>query len=314
MIGVYFQEEIRKKAKRDQGDIKAQNELSKMKKIVKQGNANYYRYLSYDYMDVYVATSMRQKHEYGLVNEFITNLKSHKLISSLRLRFFDPTQANCVERIDKGLLEALMLKRAKCTIYLVQENDTLGKDSELAATLAQGKPVIAYVPEFKCKEEFIKNALSLAKAYYPEKNTDELVLENLQLYYPEGAWKDKTVKKWIANPVYRNDKSELRKAIDMLFTKARDKYNERAKSLKEKHPLGLQVNLENGVANGVLVVRSLDQCAKLLKSIILNKMEFKIEKNRDGMIKLREIISNSVYRVVTGDEVLTNSFWNFYLK
>ena len=108
--------------------------------------------------------------------------------------------------------------------------------------------------------------------------------------------------------------SQLHKAIDMLFTKAHDKYNKRAKSLQEKHPLGLQVNLENGVANGVLVVRSLDQCAKLLRSIILNKMKFIIEKNRDGMIKLKEIISNSVYRVVTGDEVLTNSFWNFYLK
>lgn len=314
MIGVLFQDEIREKAERDQGDIEAQNELSKMEKIVKQGNENYYRYLSYDYMDVYVATSMRRKHEYGLVNKFITNLKSHKLISPLRLRFFDPTQADCVERIDKGLLEALMLKRAKCTIYLVQENDTLGKDSELAATLAQGKPVIAYVPEFKHKEIFIQGAFHSAKMYYPKKSKNELVLEHLQLYYPEGAWVNKAVKKWVTSPECLNEENELRKATDMLFTKARDKYNKRAKTLKEKHPLGLQVNLENGVANGVLVVRSLDQCAKLLKSIILNKMEFKIEKNRDGMIKLREIISNGVYRVVTGDEVLTNSFWNFYLK
>jgi len=314
MIGVYFQDEIRKKAKKDKGDIEAQKELRKMEKIVKQGNENYYRYLSYDYMDVYVATSMRQKHEYGLVNEFITNLKTHKLIKPLRLRFFDPTQANCVERIDKGLLEALMLKRAECTIYLVQENDTLGKDSELAATLAQGKPVIAYVPELKHKRIFIKNAFQFAKVYYPKKSIDKLVLDNLQLYYPEGAWKDKTVKKWITSPECLKEENELRKAIDMLFKKASDKYNKRANSLHEKHPLGIQVNLENGVANGVLVVRSLDQCAKLLKSIILNKMEFIIKKNKGGMIKLREIISNSVYRVVTDDEVLTNSFWNYYLK
>lgn len=314
MIGVYFQDEIKKKAKREQGNIEAQNELKKMEKIIKQGNENYYRYLSYDYVDVYVATSMRRKHEYSLVNEFITNLKSHKLISPLRLRFFDPTQANCVERINKGLLEALMLKRAECTVYLVQENDTLGKDSELAATLAQGKPVIAYVPEFKNKEVFIKEAFRFAKVYYPDKNIKELILENLQFYYPEGAWVNKAVKKWTTYPESLNENNERQKAIDMLFKKASDKYNKRANSLKEKHPLGLQVNLENGVANGVLVVRSLDQCAKLLKRIILNKMKFKIEKNKAGMIKLREIISNSVYRVVTGDEVLTNSFWNFYLK
>ena len=48
MIGVLFQDEIREKAERDQGDIEAQNELSKMEKIVKQGNENYYGYLSYD--------------------------------------------------------------------------------------------------------------------------------------------------------------------------------------------------------------------------------------------------------------------------
>src|SRR5207249_585684 len=35
---------------------------------------------------------------------------------------------------------------AQCTVYSVQDTDTLGKDSELAATLAQGKPVIAFVP------------------------------------------------------------------------------------------------------------------------------------------------------------------------
>jgi hypothetical protein len=42
-----------------------------------------------------------------------------------------------------------MLKRARCTVYSVQDTDTLGKDSELASTLAQGKPVIAYVPDIK---------------------------------------------------------------------------------------------------------------------------------------------------------------------
>src|ERR1022692_1131906 len=50
-------------------------------------------------------------------------------------------------QINKGLVEALMLKRARCTVYMVQESDTMGKDSELASTLAQGKPVIAYVPQ-----------------------------------------------------------------------------------------------------------------------------------------------------------------------
>ena len=45
-----------------------------------------------------------------------------------------------------------LLRRAQCTIYMVQEGDTLGKDSELAATLAQGKPVIAYIPRYKSED------------------------------------------------------------------------------------------------------------------------------------------------------------------
>src|SRR5205807_9604853 len=80
------------------------------------------------------------------VSELGRMIFDHPTIRDLKLRWFDPTQAYCVERIDKGLAEALMLKRAKCTVYLVQETDTLGKDSELASTLAQGKPVIAFVP------------------------------------------------------------------------------------------------------------------------------------------------------------------------
>jgi hypothetical protein len=67
-------------------------------------------------------------------------------LAGLNLRHIDPTQAFTKDRVDKGLVESLMLKRAKCMVYSVQDTDTLGKGSELAATLAQGKPVIAYVP------------------------------------------------------------------------------------------------------------------------------------------------------------------------
>jgi len=43
-------------------------------------------------------------------------------------------------------------------------------------------------------------------------------------------------------------------------------YNERANTFKN-HPLGIQINLDTGVANGVLVVRTIDTCAKLLYNI-----------------------------------------------
>jgi hypothetical protein len=105
-------------------------------------------YLTWDYMDIYLATSMRNKWEFQESYDFIQKVfeKSRK-IKNLKLRYFDPTQSKCDDRIDKGLIEGLMLKRVKCCIYMSQETDTMGKDSELAATLAQGKPVIAYIPE-----------------------------------------------------------------------------------------------------------------------------------------------------------------------
>src|SRR5690606_16906049 len=64
----------------------------------------------------------------------------------LKLRYFNPTQSWIEDRIAKGLVEALMLKRASITIYMAQKSDTFGKDSEASVALGQGKPVIVYVP------------------------------------------------------------------------------------------------------------------------------------------------------------------------
>jgi hypothetical protein len=100
-------------------------------------------------MDVYFATSMRRAWEYKDLFDFIDELMSRPELKDLNIRYFDPTQCYTANRVNKGLVEALMLKRARCTVYSVQDTDTLGKDSELASTLAQGKPVIAYIPEIQ---------------------------------------------------------------------------------------------------------------------------------------------------------------------
>ena len=83
-------------------------------------------------------------------------------------------------------------------------------------------------------------------------------------------------------------------------------YDRRAETLKEHHPLGIQVDLESGVANGVLVVRTVDQCAQLVRRIMTNSLEFAVDTiQEDGQeyLLLRERISNSVYRVMTGDRI-----------
>jgi hypothetical protein len=94
-------------------------------------------------------------------------------------------------------------------------------------------------------------------------------------------------------------------------------YDKRAKTLREDHPLGIQVNLTTGVANGVLVVRSALDCARLIHRMMTGNLEFYIEAatiEEKDYLMLRESISGSIFRVMTGDPLLTNSFWNFYLK
>lgn len=133
------------------------------------GNVNTGIYLTWDYMDVYLATSMRKKWEFETVSKFAKQLFNNKKLQSLQLRYFDPTQSAEESRINKGLIEGLMLKRAKCTIYSVQDTDTLGKDSELASTLAQGKPVIAYVPEIENVSKHAKNLMSQPLEFFIRK-------------------------------------------------------------------------------------------------------------------------------------------------
>jgi hypothetical protein len=83
--------------------------------------------------------------------------------------------------------------------------------------------------------------------------------------------------------------------------------------LKRFHPLGIQVNLATGVANGVMVVRSLDECAALLRSVLTDTMEFDVIED-GSMWYLREQISGSYFRVVTKNSKINNCFWNFYLR
>lgn len=76
-------------------------------------------YLTRDHMDVYFATSMRKAWEFADLYDFISSLMKRPAIQELKVRYFDPTQSYTGNRVDKGLVESLMLKRAKCTVYSV---------------------------------------------------------------------------------------------------------------------------------------------------------------------------------------------------
>ena len=309
-LGYIVQKELDEKLAANPTDEAALEEKKLLEGIKAKGIQNQEAYLISDHLDVYVATSMRRRHEYVEIAEFTSELFSHPQIKPLKLRWFDPTQAYCQDRIDKGLAEALMLKRAKCTLYLAQEADTLGKDSELASTLAQGKPVIAYVPS--PAEKDIRATVERLSSLY-DKSQKAVILERLQIFSPDLAWSNEEVRSWLALP----ENMDAERAMGLLIKTTVEHYDKRAATLRESHPLGLQVNLDTGVVNGVLVVRNLEDCAKLIHKIVTLSLEFQIEKKSIGDSEyyfLRERISNSIFRVMTGDAMLMNSFWNFYLE
>ena len=310
-LGYITGDKLKNKLQQEPKDQELLEQQKEMEKYCQIGEENHNTYLVSDHMDVYVATSMREPYEFLQVGNFVNRLFQEHPLKPLKIRYFDPTQAYCKDRIDKGIVEGLMLKRARCTIYHIQESDTFGKDSELAATLAQGKPVIAFIPEIPEFNLFKKNTIEQIKQSCYNKPIEEGLLKRLQRYYPEGAWEkdNQEIRNWIEG----KSQPDGDKIIELLHKKVTKIYEKRAKDLINNHPLGLQVNLSTGVSNGVLVVRSTSKCALLLRKILLNKMEFNIEE-KDNYVFLREQISQCIYRVTTGDQLLTNAFWNFYLK
>ena len=325
---------------------KFMKQLSKMDKQTeatqKIGITNTDIYLTWDYMDVYIATSMRNKWEYEETFDFLAELFADDQLRKLNLRYFDPTQSICSNPRDKGLLESLMLKRARCAIYLAQESDTMGKDSELAAMLAQGKPVIAYIPRHNPQEyakkiakyplNFFKRRISILDAeeifdYQActrkltryDKNFKQTIADftrELIKYHskqPLSLWTEKEAE-------FKRKSKNFKKICQIVAIAESFNFDMRAELLKGRHPLCIQVDLKTGVANGVLVVRSPKECAELLYHIFTNQMKFTIDhvslgdekKQRSGYTQLEEEISGCAFRVVTDYERLTNSFWNLF--
>jgi hypothetical protein len=289
-------------------------------------------YLTWDHMDVYFATSMRKSWEFEDLYDFVHKLMDKqkvggkdKTLNELNVRYFDPTQSFDQNRINKGLIEALMLKRAVCTVYSVQDTDTLGKDSELAATLAQGKPVIAYAPDLDVNvriEELkrrrpadLKHRLQWilyeGSPLGDPKFIDDFVAK-LDIFEEQMLW-DSLVDPTMLKQFQTDNAAELDRFCRIIASSEKQIYDKRFKTLKTSHPLAIQVNLDTGVANGVLVARDIKTCAELLWRILTNALEFNISYDEDTKCwYLKESLTDSIYRVVTDNEKLTNCFWNFY--
>ncbi len=302
--------------------LQLQDEFSRTRSA---GWLNTAHYLAIDFMDVYVATSMRQTWEFEDVHTFVRKLFSDRRLRKLRLRYFDPTQSHLDYRIDKGLVEGLMLKRAECTVYMVQETDTFGKDSELASTLAQGKPVIAYVPREQPQahaRKLARRPLKYFKTRLPQLVAEERIerkkLPAVYRFLESAAGFDPDFRLVSDEETHFMRASGLgrqRSAMALIAAQGEaELFDSRARSLQTFHPLAIQVHLETGVANGLLVVRSVRQCAELLYRLMTDSCEFDIiSDENEGATLLVERISQCPMRVLTDNATLTNSFWANYL-
>ena len=152
---------------------KKDQDLERIAETQAQAQRNLARYLSADHLDVYVATSMRVDADFVSVNRFTKDLFAHPDVKPLNLRYFNPTQSWIDDRVAKGLVEALMLRRSSLTIYMAQKGDTFGKDSEASVALGQGKAVIVFVPKLKHRELDSETIGAMAKGDLERKIAEE---------------------------------------------------------------------------------------------------------------------------------------------
>ncbi len=98
-------------------------------------------------LDVYVATSMRNRKDFREMAETCEKIFKDERFSDMYLRYFDPTMSAADGHEDKGLIECLMVKCAKALIYTEGDKESYGKDAEAAMALSLGKPVIFLSPK-----------------------------------------------------------------------------------------------------------------------------------------------------------------------
>lgn len=186
-------------------------------------------------LDVYVATSMRNRADFRSMADFCERVFGDKRLDDLNLRYFDPTLSAAGHHEDKGLIECLMVKCAKALVLYAGSRDSFGKDAEAAMALSLGKPVIIY-----CSEQ------------------------------------------------------------------------ERGRFFREVHPLSRLIQFDTGVAVGAMVTDREEDVSNLLHRIFNNKMEYRLEQRTKGYLILKEAVTGCVVRLQTNDNLLRETFWNYY--
>lgn len=105
----------------------------------------------------------------------------------------------------------------------------------------------------------------------------------------------------------------MREALIGVLVAASMRFERRARIFRAVHPLALQVILSSGVLNGILVARSVDSCAVLLRALVHNSLSLKLM-NEEQNYLLIETTTGSVVRVISKHQLLRNAFASFYSR
>jgi len=73
--------------------------------------------------------------------------------------------------------------------------------------------------------------------------------------------------------------------------------------------MSLQASPIDGVSRGIIVTRSIEDTAKVIRGIFVGTLEYDIINDPQNWLLL-DRITNSPVRVVTKDAVLTTAFWS----
>jgi hypothetical protein len=89
---------------------------------------------------------------------------------------------------------------------------------------------------------------------------------------------------------------------------------QRRRFYQEVHPLSRLIEFETGVVVGAMVTDNLQDVSELISRIFENRMVYYLQQSRPGFLRLREKLTDSVVRLQTNDQLLTETFWNHYHK
>ncbi|HIE14164.1 TPA: hypothetical protein EYP70_02715 [Candidatus Bathyarchaeota archaeon] len=305
-----------------------------IEKVREMGRRNTYAYLSTSDIDIYFATSMRKGLDFVSNARFLEEVIGTLKEGRLNLLYFDPTQSYLDDRIQKGLIESIMIKRCKIVVYNAQEQETFGKDAEAGIGLAHQKSVIIYVPRIlpshaKLKEFYdILDTVGYEKEPLGKALKDKGYLSEEQYYKfkAEETEKGEAIKMILGksrklNDIFQQEISnddlkgelsskgydptepEIKEDVKKFSFEKMLEFETRALLFKDLHPLSFQVSPMDGIARGVFVTRTPIETARLIKEILLKSLEYKIIGEEEDMPNylLRDKITNSPIRALPKD-------------